>query len=144
MCGWDQNQIVFQHGLDDTHCASMRTISKMSPDIPPPKEDIKKIKNLFSQLIVICALDITTNCVCRSNFVPSIHFQQDRDGPNFTKNAGALNKFLLADGITAEKQLHNLKTLELTKENMKKYFLGVTGDYSYNVLALAKRMSLIN
>ena len=78
----------------------------------------KKNKNLFSQLVVLSALDITTNCVCHSNFLPTINFQKDGDGPYFANNAGVFNELLLSDGITLDDQLHNLKTIEPTKENM--------------------------
>ena len=67
---------------------------------------------------MLCALNITNNCVCHSNFLPGINFQKDGNGPNFTKNAGVFNDFLLTNGINVEDQLTNLKTIEPTKENM--------------------------
>jgi len=91
---------------------------------------------------VLSALDITTNCVCHSNFLPSINFQKDGDGPNFANNAGVFNELLLSDGVTVDDQLQNLKTIEPTKENMKKiHMIGLSGDYACNASILAKNIT---
>ena len=77
-------------------------------------------------------------------FCPSIHFQKDGDGPNYSNNAGVFNDLLLSDGITLDDQLHNLKTIEPTKENMKKiHMIGLSGDYACNcnVSILAKNIT---
>ena len=140
--GPKSDKVEFQHRLDSTHGAAMRSMATMGPGIVPQKEILKKNKNLFSQLVVLSALDITTNCVCHSNFLPTINFQKDGEGPNFANNAGVFNELLLSDGITVDDQLQNLKTIEPTKENMKKiHMIGLSGDYACNVSILAKNIT---
>ena len=116
--GPKSDNVEFQHQLNVSHGAFMRTMSTMGPGITPQKEIVKE--TFFSQLVVFSALDITNNCVCHSNFLPAIHFQKDGDGPKFSNNTGVFNDFLLSDGITLHEQVNNLKTIEPTKENMKK------------------------
>ena len=103
--GPKSDKVEFQHRLNGCHGAAMRSMSTMGPGIPPQKEIVKKNKKLFSQLVVLSALDITNNCVCHSNFLPTIHFQKDGDGPNFSNNTGVFNYLLLSDGITLDEQV---------------------------------------
>ena len=81
------------------------------------------------------ALDITNNCECHSNFLPGKHFQKDEDGLKFSNNASVFNNFLLSEGITLDEQVHNLKTIEPTKENTKNIHL--IGNYACNTSTLA-------
>ena len=121
--GWmgpKSDKVEFQHQLNGSHGASVRSMATMGPGIPPQKDIIKNNKTIFSHLVVLSALDITNNCICHSNFLPAIHFQKDGDGPNFSNNTGVFNDYLLSDGITLDEQVHNLKTIEPTKENIQK------------------------
>jgi len=91
---------------------------------------------------VLSALNITNNRVYHSNFLPSIHFQKDGDGPNFSMNTGVFNELLLSDGITLDEQVQNIKNIEPTKENMKKiHLIGMTGDYACNASMMTKNIT---
>jgi len=62
-----------------------------------------------------------------------MHFQKDEDGLKFSNNASVFNNFLLSEGITLDEQVHNLKTIEPTKENIKNNnLIAVTGEYACN------------
>jgi len=57
--GPKSKKVEFQYRLNGSHGAAMRSMSTVGLGIPPKKEIVKKNKILFSQLVVLSALDIT-------------------------------------------------------------------------------------